>query len=351
MIQDIRKLKIRVNLEPFLHVLVWSSLILFVWHTVNTIGPFRKQDGSIYFPLIWSIGLSMLLFYLNGLYLIPLYVNTRLFKKYTFWAILLFVTIVLLNSIFDQLYSLSLFSSEKESFLSDLLMNTQSKTVILSLSIGYGLTRQWFKNQEHQQKLIQDDLKTQLKYLKAQINPHFLFNTLNMAYASATKSNDVVTADIVEKLSGLMRYVLYESNEEKVFLEKEIHYIDNTVNLQLQRLSPELAGQVNYQVEGDWQSHKIAPMILIPFIENVFKHGIVLSQRSDITISIFLRDNILTLETRNAKSDSVIKKDTISGIGLKNARERLLLIYPGKHKLEIDDSCSSFHVKLQIEIN
>ncbi|NEM97767.1 sensor histidine kinase [Pontibacter burrus] len=235
--------------------------------------------------------------------------------------------------------------------MSDLLLNTQSKTIILSLSIGYGLTRQWFKNQERQQKLIQDDLKTQLKYLKAQINPHFLFNTLNMAFASATKSKDVVTADIIEKLSGLMRYVLYESNEDKVFLEKEIQYIDNTINLQLQRLSPQLADQVNYQVEGDWQSHKIAPMILIPFIENVFKHGIILSQRADISISIFLRENILTLETSNAKSDHLAKRNTISGIGLKNARERLLLIYPGKHKLEIDDLGSSFYVKLQIEIN
>ncbi len=293
----------------------------------------------------------MLLFYVNGLYLIPLFVNKRLFKKYAFWAILLFVAIVLLNSFFDQLYSLSLFSTEKESFLSDLLMNLQSKTVILSLSMGYGLTRQWFKNQEHQQKLVQDDLKTQLKYLKAQINPHFLFNTLNMAFASATKSNDVVTADIIEKLSGLMRYVLYESNEEKVFLEKEILYVDNTVNLQLQRLSPELASQVNYQVEGDWQSHKIAPMILIPFIENVFKHGVILSQKSDISISIFLRDYTLTLETRNAMPDHFIRKDAVSGIGLKNARERLLLIYPGKHSLKIDDSGSSYHVKLQIEIN
>ena len=265
--------------------------------------------------------------------------------------ILLFITIVFLNSIFDQLYSLSLFSTEKEPFLSDLEINTRSKTVILSLSIGYGLTRQWIKNQKRQQQLIQDDLKTQLKYLKAQINPHFLFNTLNMAFASATKSNDAVTADIIEKLSGLMRYVLYESNEDQVFLEKEIRYIDNSVNLQLQRLSPELAGQVTYQVEGDWQKHKIAPMILIPFIENVFKHGIILSQRADISIAIFLMDNILTLETKNAKSDHFLKKDTHSGIGLKNARERLQLIYPGKHKLEINDSGSSFHVKLQIEID
>ena len=110
-----------------------------------------------------------------------------------------------------------------------------------------------------------------------------------MAYASATKSNDLVTANIVEKLSGLMRYVLYESNEDTVSLEEEIRYIDDFVSLQRQRLSPDLASRVQYRVEGNWQNHTIAPLILIPFIENVFKHGILLSRKSAVAISILLR--------------------------------------------------------------
>lgn len=351
MIQVFKKLSKRDRFELLLHILIWGSLLLFIWHSVYTIGSFRKQDGSIYLPLIWSTLFSILLFYGNALFLIPRYVYKHQYKKYLFYLLLFYFTIVLLNSIFDQLYSISLFSTEKESFLSDILMNIRSKTVILSLSMGYGLTKQWIQNQQIQQQLIKDSLTTQLKYLKAQINPHFLFNTLNMAYASATKSNDLVTADIIEKLSGLMRYVIYESNDEKVFLEKEICYVENAVNLQLQRLSPELAGQINFQVEGDWKKYKVAPMILIPFIENVFKHGIILSKRSDISISIFLRDNILILETKNGKSNHSILSDATSGIGLKNAKERLMLLYPNKNKLEIDDSGSSFHVKLQIEID
>lgn len=348
----IREIKLKNYLEPALHILVWSSLFIFIWSSVYTMGSFRKQDGSIYFPLIWSTSFSVILFYLNALYLVPRLVFRHLYKQYILWVIVLYVIIVLGNASFDQFYSLSLFSSEKESFLSDIIMNIQSKTVILSLSIGYGLTKLWIQNQIIQQQLVKDKLTTQIKYLKAQINPHFLFNTLNMAYASATKSNDPVTADIIEKLSGLMRYVLYESNEDKVFLEKEIQYIDNAVNLQLQRLSPELAGQVIYQVKGDWQNHKIAPMILIPFIENVFKHGIILSQRSEILISIFLSANLLILDTKNLKSNlSNRTEDPNSGIGLKNAKERLQLLYPNKHKLDIDDTGSSFCVKLEIQIN
>ena len=351
MIQFFKKLSKRDGFEALLHIVIWGSLFLFIWHSVYTIGPFRKQDGSIYLPLIWSTVLSIILFYGNALFLIPRYIYTQQYKKYFFYLVLFYFAIVLSNSIFDQLYSLSLFSTEKEPLGSDILMNIRSKTVILSLSLGYGLTKLWIQNQQIQQQLIKEHLTTQLKYLKAQINPHFLFNTLNMAFASATKNNDLVTADIIEKLSGLMRYVIYESNEEKVLLEKEINYIENAVNLQLQRLSPELVDQIIFKVEGDWKSYKIAPMILIPFIENVFKHGIILSQRSDISILVYLRDNILLLETKNMKLNPSNFSNSTSGIGLKNARERLLLLYPDKHKLEIDDSASSFHVKLQIEID
>ena len=346
----IKEINFKNYLEPALHIVVWSSLFIFIWSSVYTMGSFRKQDGSIYFPLIWSTSLSVILFYLNALYLVPRFVFRHLYKQYILWVIVLYLIIIIANASFDQVYSLSLFSSEKESFLSDIMMNIQSKTVILSLSIGYGLTKLWIQNQKIQQQLVKDKLTTQIKYLKAQINPHFLFNTLNMAYASATKSNDAVTADIIEKLSGLMRYVLYEGNEDKVCLEKEIQYIDNSVNLQLQRLSPEIASQVNYQVRGDWKDHKIAPMILIPFIENVFKHGIILSKKSDISITIILRENLLILETKNSKSNHSISVNPNSGIGLNNVRERLMLLYPGQHKLEVDDTRSSFHVRLEVEI-
>jgi two-component system LytT family sensor kinase len=345
-------IKFKNYLEPALHILIWGSLLVFIWTSVNTMGPFRKQDGSIYFPLIWSTGFSVILFYLNALYLVPRYILRHMYTQYTLWAIVFYLVIVFGNASLDQLYSLSLFSSEKESFLSDLIMNIQSKTVILSLSIGYGLSKLWVQNQKFQQQLIKDKLTTQIKYLKAQINPHFLFNTLNMAYASATKHKDETTAEIIEKLSGLMRYVLYESNEEKVPLEKEIQYIDNSVNLQLQRLSSELVTQVNYSVSGDWQNHKIAPMILIPFIENVFKHGIILSKKAEISIFILLKDTLLVLETKNLKSSHSLSKNVAnSGIGLKNAKERLKLLYQNKHILEIHETELFFHLRLEIQLN
>jgi two-component system LytT family sensor kinase len=347
-----RQFKIKEQFEVILHIIVWGSLFLAMWYNAYTLGPFRKQDGTIYLPLIWNTSLSLILFYSNALYLVPRFVSSHRYTKYLLSVFLLYAGIVLINTLLDHQYSLSLFSSENEPFLSDLLFNVQSKIIILSLSIGYALTRQWLIRERLQQQLDKDKLANELKYLKAQINPHFLFNTLNMAYATATRSNDVTTADIIEKLSGLMRYVLYESNEDKVCLAKEIQYIDNTVNLQLQRLSPELAAQVSYQVHGQWENQKIAPLILIPFIENVFKHGIFLSIKSEVLISISLKSDLLILETRNMISKRERTMDPLnSGIGLKNAKERLQLLYPDRHRLEINETESSFQVRLQIEIN
>jgi two-component system LytT family sensor kinase len=347
-----KRINLKSYIEPIIHILIWSVLFFMMWYNVQTLGQFRKQDGSIYLPLIWNTLFNTALFYSNVSYLIPRYVFKQQYAKYIIWAIVLCVIIISLNTFLDQIYSLSLFSTEKEPFQSDLLMNIQSKIIIFSLSVGYGLTSQWIKIQKLEQDIAKDKLTNELKYLKAQINPHFLFNTLNMAYASATKSNDAVTADIIEKLSGLMRYVLYESNEDKVPLENEIQYINNSVNLQVQRLSAELAAQIKYQVIGDLQNLKIAPMILIPFIENVFKHGIILSRVSEVLLSITLEGDFLTLETKNAKPIYPIPgSNNNSGIGLSNAKKRLQLLYPNMHTLEIQEDESEFRIKLKLQIN
>lgn len=347
----LRKIRLKVTIEPVIHFIIWGSFFLFVWFEVRTLGSFRKQDDSIYPPMIWSTILSIILFYFNALYLIPRFFSKQQYKLYITLMLVLYIGTVLINSVLDHFYTISLFSSEKEPFFSEILLNFQTKTLILSLSIAYGLTKNWLISKKMQQQLASDKLSAELKYLKAQINPHFLFNTLNMAFASAIKSNDEVTADIIEKLSGLMRYVLYESNEDKVILEKEINYIDNYINLQLQRLSPEIASQVKYEVKGNFQKLKIAPMILIPFIENVFKHGIMLSKKAEMSIFIFLSSDTLILETRNLKNNSPVGTNKEhSGIGMKNVKERLLLLYPNQHQLEIKNEEHFFQVRLEIQL-
>jgi two-component system, LytTR family, sensor kinase len=345
------KSKTRKYTEPAIHIILWTSLFLVLWFNVRTMGDFRREDASIYPPLIWSAISNVLLFYINGLILVPKFIPRHRYLKYAIYTVILYIFIVFTNSFLDFSYAISLRSSEKEPFWSDLINNAGSKILIYALSLGYALTKNWINSEISRQQLVKEKLDAELKVLKAQINPHFLFNTLNMAYASAVKNSDTATADIIEKLSVLMRYVLYESNEEKVPLEKEINYVSNYINLQMQRLSDELSDCVKFEVTGECQARNIAPMILIPFIENTFKHGIMLSMKPDISICIVLKTDTLLLETRNIKNNmnsSGIASN--SGIGLRNVVERLKLIYPDSHLLEISDTGNIFTVKLELQL-
>jgi len=204
------------------------------------------------------------------------------------------------------------------------------------LSVGYGLTKNWIKNEKSNQRLKEEKLTAELDFLKAQLNPHFLFNVLNMAFSSATSSGDERTADMIEKLASLMRYMLYDSNVDKIELSKEIDNIENYINLQKLRLSEDLPVKINFSVLGDTNRNKIAPLILIPFVENAFKYGVKLGEKSDINIRLEISDNKLhfTVENRSCKANNNLSNEN-SGLGLKNVKKRLAILYPDKHQLEI----------------
>jgi two-component system, LytTR family, sensor kinase len=346
-----KEFNFRKYLEPAIHVLIWGSFLTLNILFSRTLGPFRKENGSIYFPIIFGALINVTLFYFNALYLIPHYISKDKYRSYFFLVFFFYLGLTMINSVVDQFCFISIFSTEKEPFWSTTLTNLVSKLFILSLSLGYGFTKIMIRAEKARQQLIEDKLNAELKILKAQIDPHFLFNTLNMAYASAIKSGDADTADIVEKLAVLMRYVIYESNGDKVPLEKDILYIENYISLQLQRLARGISGNIKCNIKGDWQGYQIAPMILIPFIENVFKHGIRLDEKSGIDINLHLHSGLLILETRNTLK---ISKDssTISepGIGLDNVKKRLQIIYPKRHKLEIETTNGNYHSRLELEL-
>ncbi|MFM9943993.1 MAG: sensor histidine kinase, partial [Bacteroidia bacterium] len=181
--------------------------------------------------------------------------------------------------------------------------------------------------------------------LKAQINPHFLFNTLNGIYAQAiTKSEH--TADSIQKLSALMRYVITEANENKVFLEKEITYLKNYIQLQKLRLTDKT--KVNFTVSGDSDKKKIAPLLLICFIENAFKYGVSNEVNSTIEIAIEIENDEMTLRVKNEKVTSKTENIESDKIGLKNAKKRMDLIYEKAYSLNIEDKENEYNLVLKI---
>lgn len=188
-------------------------------------------------------------------------------------------------------------------------------------------------------------VSAELSYLKAQINPHFLFNTLNSIYSQALRENADATAGAIVKLSGMMRFVISEAHHDFVPLDKEAGYISDYIELQKMRLGE--TAQVNFCAEGITAGKRIAPLLLISFIENAFKHGISPGQVSVISIVLALDGNKLSLSVSNRKAETSPAVER-SNIGLENTRNRLQLLYPSDHTLTIEDNGPDFIVHLTI---
>jgi len=206
------------------------------------------------------------------------------------------------------------------------------------------LAIRWYESQKLKSELILQTKASELALLRSQIKPHFLFNTLNNIYSLVyTKSEDAPEA--VMKMSAIMRYMLYDATEDVVPLEKEIEYLKSFIALENLRLHPK--GMVDLTIAGSCENHTIAPMLLIPFVENAFKHGCKNCALPGIKINLFADKQWIQFEVVNyLRKSNTANKDQIKGIGLQNIRRRLELLYPGRHKLEINQTNELFSVIL-----
>jgi len=193
--------------------------------------------------------------------------------------------------------------------------------------------------------LVSGKLGAELSFLKSQINPHFLFNTLNNIYALVLKkSSDAPNAVLM--LSDIMRYMLHDSNHKRVLLEKEIDYISNFIQLQRLRLGKGV--NVDMNVTGSPNGLEIAPMLLIPFVENAFKHGELQQKDAYIMIKLDIVSGEINFNVENVLRKK--KEKTTSGIGLDNLQKRLALIYPGQYDLEMKEHGDTYICKLKLQL-
>jgi two-component system LytT family sensor kinase len=193
-------------------------------------------------------------------------------------------------------------------------------------------------------------LQSELTFLRSQISPHFMFNVLNNLVALARKKSDDLEPALMN-LSQLMRYMLYESDDNRVFLSKEIEYIKSYIDLQKLRFGNYIT--VNINVDGDMDLYAIEPMLLIPFVENAFKHGTGMIENPVININIAVdaTTHQLHFEIDNVISPLDVSKDSNSGIGIGNVKRRLAILHPGKHELSIINEDNTFTVKLDIYLS
>jgi len=219
---------------------------------------------------------------------------------------------------------------------------------IASLVLAIKFFQNYLYEQQRNQTLAQQKVEAELKYLRNQIQPHFLFNTLNNIYGMML-SNDKNAADYMVKLSDLLSYMLYDSNTKTVALSKEIEMLDSFIELERLRYNRKL--EFNYSKTNLSPFLKIPPLLLIPFVENAFKHGPAKEEgNSFINIQIETQNKILYFSVENSYSDHSSSTDIQSGIGLENVRKRLEILYPDKYTLNMIKA-DVFEVSLMIELN
>lgn len=221
--------------------------------------------------------------------------------------------------------------------------------IVFGLSIAYFFLKEWTRVEKMRSELAAVQLDTEVKFLKSQVNPHFLFNTLNNLFSMAQKKGNEDLADGISKLSGMMRYMIYESNEEKVPLSREIEYLEDCIVLNKLRYADHEA-LVSFDYPSDTGGINVAPMLFIPFVENAFKHGVMIGKSSQIDVSIAAANKQLTFSSTNTIYGVKKMEQEKGGIGLENVKRRLDLLYPGKYKLFTKTDDNKYIVNLQITI-
>jgi sensor histidine kinase YesM len=336
----------------FQHMSFWSFAFL------TLAGFFAKEYGktflqlNIIYTLLFLISIVVVV-YLNLLILIPLFLQKSKWFIYTASLVFVIVLGIVLNLLTFEYLSDWLFSDYyfisyyKIRDLFNFIVVFIAATTLLKLAKG------WFELTEQKKKINQlerEKLNAELSALKSQINPHFLFNSLNSMYGLSL-DNDPRAPQLLLKLASGMRYMLYESNEKFVLLEKELEYLNNY--LDLQKLRTDQDTSISFDIQGTINSQKVAPLIFIPFVENAFKHGIkgaIEKQFINIVLKIEKEVVIFKIENNKGEVDEINSVKDFGGVGLKNVRKRLDLLYENQYSLQIKDTDGSYSVELKIPI-
>ena len=324
------------------HLLIWAVLIYLP--ILLSESPEAKQR---FMHVGWFIIFMMAIsFYLNYHVLIP---KLLLKKKPWFYALGMISTMLVIMAIstgyFEFLDNLRPARHHPHHFYRLALIPFAPCLVALALSSVIKISMEWYKNEEQKKEMSAEKLTSELAFLKSQINPHFLFNNLNNICSLARKKSDD-TENAIIKLSHIMRYMLQDSKNEKVTLDNEVEYLQNYIELQRLRISDQV--HIELKTEGEIAMIQIEPLLLIPFIENAFKHGISYQEEAAIRIFLKVDPDQLLLQVENTIFRNRDTDGTSSGIGLKNVMRRLELLYPGQHELTINEEGSTYQVKLYI---
>lgn len=330
-------------------VILWLKELIFGFPTYNIETLTFSTVINILAVKLITLIFPLCIFYTNFLLLVPKLVRR---KKIIWYIISVIVLFALLAPIHHYVYAIILpqkFSWYSYTYIDKLTFWLSFQTLLfenyvyLFFSLAISYVNVFFETQQKQQELAKEQALTELAYLKSQINPHFLFNTLNDIYA-LTYQQAQQAPEAVLKLSALLRYMLKESNDRFALIAKEISYLKNVI--ELFEIGQKGEAYVHLKITGKIDQQQIAPLILINFVENAFKHGVVNDSENPIQITMAITETHLDFKVSNKKNHD--QKDQTGGIGLSNVQRRLALIYPEKYQLQITDENDTFTVTLKL---
>ncbi|TXH28164.1 MAG: sensor histidine kinase [Cyclobacteriaceae bacterium] len=338
------------NRVVLLHISFWFVYLSFNLYQASV---FQRGRGYDWERLLTSTSVQLVftvtIAYLNYFFIWPRFIKSKNLLRY----LLEFgITIggLLTLRVYLHRYLADGYSHRVEYFYSSFFI-VQMVAITLLIVLFVGMLRfavEWFELESKRRQIENEKLTAELNFLKAQINPHFLFNTLNnLYYLAYTKSDN--TTEVIAKLSQMMRYMIYDSNHTQVLLSKEIEYMQNYISLERLRLNNQIP--IKFEVIGNPDNLRIAPLVLITFLENAFKHGVSGNNaKAWVSVTIQLEGKQLIYTVENSKPDSANLHEK-SGIGLQNVKRRLDLSYPKQYNLNIEDKKDVYFVQVTLTLS
>jgi two-component system, LytTR family, sensor histidine kinase AlgZ len=340
------------NKNLWVHLSFWSVYLSFNFYQFSAFQ--RRFDdfdwGKGVLMIASQFVLTVIIAYFNYFYLLPRFLERKRWLPYFLEFIVPFVVIITARIVIQRYLIDGLTHHEKYFYSSTFIVQTAVITLFITIFISLlRFVSDWFELEAIKKEVLNEKLTAELSFLKAQINPHFLFNTLNnLYYLAYSKSEN--TTEVISRLSQVMRYMIYDANFERVLLEKEIEYMQNYISLERLRLNNQIP--ITFAIKGNTSSVEIAPLILITFLENAFKHGVTnTTPEAWVNISILVESNVLRYTVENSKPKNALADNGgKSGIGLNNVKRRLELMYPSKHALKVEDTPERYYIELEINL-
>ncbi len=331
---------------------VWRHVVFWVVHIIIFSFLFNLPDQSIGNVLILStlwVPVYILYSYPIMYWLVPAYLLKEKYSRFSTLLLAWAIAGYFLNYIFrvNVLFPFSDLILYKAAY-----RNPWSANSYLSMNVMAGfccmitLFKYWIKKQRDWMQAEKAKITVELQLLKAQVHPHFLFNTLNNIYSFSLESSPK-TPELILKLSSLLRYMLYDCKAEQVLLEKEIQVMKNYIDLEKERYGNKI--EISLNIAGDLKGNYISPLLLLPFLENAFKHGTSDQlEKPWLSMDITVKQNTMKCKIANSKNEQVVVSE--NGIGIQNVKKRLELLYPNKHELKMNNGNNFFVVSLFVEL-